>query len=100
MQSFVRRLIPPLFGKAVMIGFLILVMLIPLSSMEDLVRERVGMREDAAQRVASSWGGSQTTAGVLLAIPLETTRQVVEQTSLGRETAWVAWVSTVSVNLK
>ncbi len=86
MQSFVRRLIPPLFGKAVMIGFLILVMLIPLSSMEDLVRERVGMREDAAQRVASSWGGSQTTAGVLLAIPLETTRQVVEQTSLGRET--------------
>jgi inner membrane protein len=80
------RFIPPLLGKAVVIGFLIIVLLIPLAHVEDLVGERVGMREEAAQRVAQSWGGRQTTAGVLLAIPVEITRTVIEQTSMNRET--------------
>jgi len=39
-----------------------------------------------ASRVAESWGGAQTTAGVLLAIPVETTRVVIEQSAAGRET--------------
>lgn len=81
-----RRFIPPLLGKAVVIGFLVVMLLIPLARVEELVGERVGMRQEAAQRVAESWGGLQTTAGVLLAIPVETSRQVIEQTSLGRET--------------
>ena len=44
------------------------------------------MRQTAAQRVAESWGGVQTTAGVLLAIPVETSRVVIEQSAAGRET--------------
>ena len=44
------------------------------------------MRQTAAARVAESWGGAQTTAGVLLAIPVETTRVMVEQSAAGRET--------------
>ena len=43
------------------------------------------MRRAAADRVAASWGGAQTTAGVLLAIPVETTHVVIEQTIAGRE---------------
>jgi inner membrane protein len=85
-MSVMRRFIPPLLGKAIVIGFLVLILLIPLSSMESLVGERVGMRQEAAQRVAASWGGMQPPAGVLLAIPVETSRVVLEQTSLGRET--------------
>jgi inner membrane protein len=85
-MSLIGRLIPPLLGKALVIGVLVLLLLIPLANMTDLVRERVGMREQAAQRVAQSWGGMQTTAGVLLAIPVETSRVVIEQTSIGRET--------------
>ena len=80
------RFIPPLFGKAVVIAFLIVMLLIPLAHVEGLVGERVGMRQEAAQRVAQSWGGMQTTAGVLLAIPVETTRVFIEQTSMNRET--------------
>jgi inner membrane protein len=80
------RFIPPLLGKALVIGFLIVVLLIPLAHVEDLVGERVGMRQEAAQRVAQSWGGRQTTAGVLLAVPVESTRTVIEQTSMNRET--------------
>ena len=80
------RFIPPLAGKALVIGVLIVLLLIPLSQVESLVGERVGMRQTAAMRVGESWGGVQTTAGVLLAIPVETTRTVVDQTAAGRET--------------
>jgi inner membrane protein len=80
------RFIPPLVGKALVIGFLIVLLLVPLGQVESLVGERVGMRQTAAMRVAESLGGAQTTAGVMLAIPVETTRVVVEQTAAGRET--------------
>ena len=63
-----------------------MLLLVPIAQVEQLVGERVGMRDAAAQRVAESWGGAQTTAGVLLAIPVETTRVVVEQSAAGRET--------------
>jgi len=80
------RFIPPLLAKVLVIGFLIVMLLVPLAQVENLVGERVGMRQTAAQRVAESWGGIQTTAGVLLAIPVETTRVVIEQSVAGRET--------------
>jgi len=80
------RFIPPLLAKALVIGFLIVVLLVPLAQVENLVGERVGMRQTAAQRVAESWGGVQTTAAVLLAIPVETTRVVIDQAPSGRET--------------
>ncbi|MEO8018573.1 MAG: cell envelope integrity protein CreD [Pseudomonadota bacterium] len=80
------RFIPPLLAKALVIGFLIVVLLVPLAQVESLVDERVGSRQEAAQRVAASWGGMQTTAGVLLSIPVETTRVVIDQTAAGRET--------------
>lgn len=81
-----RRWIPPLVAKALVIGLLIALLLIPIGMVSGLVDERVGMRQTAAARVAESWGGAQTTGGVLLAIPVETTRVVVEQTAAGRET--------------
>jgi inner membrane protein len=81
----VRKWISPLFGKSVVVGGLIILLLIPLASVEDLVHERGAMRDAASRRVAESWGGAQTTGGVLLAIPVETSRLVVEQTAAGRE---------------
>lgn len=81
-----RRFIPPLLAKTLIIGAVVVVLLVLISQVEGLVGERVSMRQTAAARVAESWGGPQTTAGVLLAIPVETTREVVEQTAAGRET--------------
>lgn len=81
----VRKWISPLFGKAVVVGGLIVMLLIPLANVESLVHERGNLRDAAAQRVAESWGGVQTTGAVLLAIPVETTRVVIEQTAAGRE---------------
>jgi inner membrane protein len=80
------RFMPPLLGKALVIMVLVGLLLGLVGKVEGLVGERVDMREAAAQRVAQSWGGPQTTAGVLLAIPVDTTRVVVEQSASGRET--------------
>ena len=85
-MSIFQKFMPPLLGKSLAIGGLILVLLIPIANVEQLVTERVVKRREAASRVAESWGGAQTTAGVLLAIPVETTRTVIEQSAAGRET--------------
>jgi inner membrane protein len=79
------RFIPPLLGKALVIGLLMVLLLIPIGQVEGLVAERVGSRQEAAQRIAESWGGMQTTGGVMLAIPVETTRVITEQSAAGRE---------------
>ena len=71
-----RRFIPPLLGKSLVIGGLIVMLLVPIANVESLVGERFGMRQEAAARVAASWGGVQTTGGVLLAIPIDTERTV------------------------
>lgn len=85
-MSLLRRFLPPLLSKGLVIGFLLILLLVPIGRMESLVSERVGMRQAAAQRVADSWGGPQTTGGVMLRIPVEYTSVIVEQSAVGRET--------------
>ena len=67
--------------KALTIGGVTILLLILIGQVEELVGERVGVRATAAARVAESWGGRQTTAGVLLAIRVETTRGVYGDTT-------------------
>jgi inner membrane protein len=81
----VRRWVSPLVTKLFVIGLLVLLLLILIAQVEGLVGERVNMRRTAAERVAESWGGAQTTGAVLLAIPVDMMREVIEQT-VGRET--------------
>jgi inner membrane protein len=76
-----RRIFPPLLLKAMTIGAVTILLLVLIAQVEDLVGERVSVRETAAARVAESWGGRQTTAGVLLAIPVESTRVVYGDTT-------------------
>ena len=47
----IRRFIPPLLGKTLVIGGLIVLLLVPIGNVENLVGERVGMRQAAADRV-------------------------------------------------
>jgi inner membrane protein len=76
-----RKIFPPLLVKAMTIGAVTILLLVLIAQVEDLVGERVSVRETAATRVAESWGGRQTTAGVLLAIPVESTRVVYGDTT-------------------
>lgn len=84
------RLFPPLLTKALVMGALIVLLIIPLAQLESLVGERVSSRQVAMQRVAESWGGPQTTAGVLLAIPVEQARVVYGgQTEVQKQVLYV-----------
>jgi inner membrane protein len=55
--------------KLLSIGFLILVLLIPNSMLESLVRERQSLRDEAIAEVSSKWGSVQTIGGPVLSIP-------------------------------
>lgn len=56
-------------AKVLGIAVLALIMLIPLSQADGLVRERQAMRDAATIRVADGWGGPQTIGGFVLAVP-------------------------------
>jgi inner membrane protein len=56
-------------AKVLGIGLLALIMLIPLSQADGLVRERQAMRDAASMRVAEGWGGPQTLGGFVLGVP-------------------------------
>jgi len=58
-------------GKALLIGAVVLVLMLPLSLLRGLVSERAERREQAYQRVAEGWGGSTTLGGPMLVIPTE-----------------------------
>jgi inner membrane protein len=56
-------------AKVLGIGLLALLMLIPLTQADGLVRERQAMRDTAVARVADGWGGPQVIGGLVLAVP-------------------------------
>ena len=64
-----RRLGDSLAVKLLTIGFLILLLLIPLAMVLFLVGERQGRRQEAANEVAASWGHAQTLGGPVLTVP-------------------------------
>ncbi len=58
--------------KALGVGFLVLIMFLPMGYVRDLVWERQLRAEDARDDVGNSWGGlSQTIAGPFLVVPFD-----------------------------
>ncbi|URX60854.1 cell envelope integrity protein CreD [Luteibacter anthropi] len=70
-------------AKVLGIGLLALLMLIPLSQSDGLVRERQQMRHNASTRVAEGWGGAQTLGGLVLSVPTRTEVRSSDGKSLG-----------------
>ena len=63
--------------KAVMIGVIVLLLLVPLALLRGLVSERASLREQAYTRVAEGWGGNGVVGGPMLIVPMQ--RTVVER---------------------
>ncbi|MCG8328395.1 MAG: cell envelope integrity protein CreD [Chitinophagales bacterium] len=57
--------------KLLVIGFLILILLIPASMLTSLVHERESIRNDAVREVSEKWGLNQTVAGPIISVPYE-----------------------------
>ncbi len=64
--------------KLVFIGILILVLMIPSSLIDDLIRERAGRQDEMIKDVADKWSGSQTVKGPVLIIPYRKTAKFME----------------------
>lgn len=56
-------------NKVVIIAFLMLVLLIPLSMISGLISERTFYREQVRQEIAQSWTGAQKVLGPFLVVP-------------------------------
>ena len=67
--------------RLITIGILILLLLIPVSMVEDLIREREYRQADAIREVSSKWGEQQTITGLVLTIPYKTFEKVYEKES-------------------
>ena len=55
--------------RAVFLGLLMLVLLIPLNMIEDLVYERENRKLEVDSEITSQWGGPQTILGPILVVP-------------------------------
>lgn len=60
--------------KAATIGFLVLVLLIPLSMIEGVIHERSATRDAAAADIMRTWGAAQLVAGPVVILPYRTVR--------------------------
>lgn len=59
--------------KALTIGAIVLLLLVPLSMLRGLVSERSALREQAYARVAEGWGGDIVLGGPMLIVPTQRT---------------------------
>ncbi len=57
--------------KALVIGFIVLILLVPLTMLRGIINERSGLKEKAFERVAAGWGDSAVIGGPVLIVPVE-----------------------------
>lgn len=69
--------------RIITIGILILIMLIPVSMIESLIRERQYRQEEAIREVSSKWGEIQTLTGPVLTVPYKTWNKVYDNEKSG-----------------
>lgn len=59
--------------KLFVVGFLMLILLIPTAMLQDLITERQHTRDTASQEITSKWGADQQVGGPVLTVPYLTT---------------------------
>jgi inner membrane protein len=73
-------------AKILLLALLVLIMLIPLSMIQSIVRERGRTAESAENEVMEAWGGQAIIAGPVLGIPYTGTEETVTENSGGMRT--------------
>lgn len=62
--------------RAAVVAILVLLLLIPLSMVEDLIWERESRKQEAVDEVSASWGRSQVLTGPYISVPYQATVRV------------------------
>lgn len=71
--------------KMFVIFVLLLIMMIPMSLVDDLVRERRDREQQVSSEIAAKWGRDQVIASPVLAVPYDYVSEVIEKDSKGKE---------------
>ena len=71
MKEFLKKLKANIFFRLGIIGFLILILLIPSEMVQSLIRERESLQRETIYEVNSKWGRGQTLTGPILSIPYD-----------------------------
>jgi inner membrane protein len=66
--------------KGFIIGFIALIMLIPMLYVKSLIFEREKRQQEAAHEITGKWAGSQNMIGPVIAVPFWKTVETVEDT--------------------
>jgi len=69
MSEFLQRLRASVTVKLLFIGFLVLLLLIPMGMIESVIYERNHLYFTAKQDIMNAWGGEQTIGGPVLTLP-------------------------------
>jgi inner membrane protein len=69
MSEFFQRLRASVTVKLLFIGFLVLLLLIPMSMIEGVIHERNNLYFSAKQDIMNAWGREQTLGGPVLTVP-------------------------------
>ena len=84
LERFNRWIQESIMVKLFSIGFLILILLIPSSWIEEMIVERQQRAEQAMTEVADKWSGSQTISGPVLVVPYRK-HEVIDKGKDGKE---------------
>ncbi len=84
-ERFNRWIQDSIMVKLFSIGFLILILLIPTSWIDDLIYERQQRADAVMEEVSDKWSGSQTVSGPILVVPFRK-RVTVDKGKEGKET--------------
>jgi len=85
--------------KGFLIGFLILLMLIPAALVSNLVDERQGRQQQVVEEVSSKWANEQTITGPVLVVPYKT-YVMMDGKSVLRTSSFYLLPETLSINGK
>jgi inner membrane protein len=84
LERFNRWIQDSIMVKLFSIGFLILILLIPSSSIENLIYERQQRADEVIDEVADKWSNSQTISGPVLIIPYKK-QEIIDRGKDGKE---------------
>ena len=82
--SFPGRFMRSLVGKIIILGFIILLLMIPYFMAVGLRRDRMNRSRNAEREVSEKWGGKQLIAAPVLAIGVQTVRKVKRNGNAGQ----------------
>jgi len=104
-MNFMNRISRSMGFKAMLIGVLVLIMLVPAALVRQVVLERSYRADEVEREILDSWGGELQVAGPVLRIPCTRLEEVTVQDDKGRESReyrqsyFDLWISPASLEL-